>query len=349
MERSAHGRKLRLRPWKHCVGRTAAGHPQGRSEAKEPRSGLTRRRPSDTPRVSPSSDDHGTPWEIHVPIARNNPGDRSSHNLRNNSTATSRAISATTAGGASTTCPMIATTNARESAPRVVSGTSAPKPRHGRQAGGGRAGNHTAGGACLLRSSSLTAPGLAAYHHRASGRLRMRAPSRTVHWTRPGMSRLPRDGQHGMPTEGRVTSRCSSRPPAPARQCTATPSSRVQVHTCEEPPHDRVRARNPRSPREECPGSPWPSGGRRWPDWDCLARHPGHAARRRPPRQATGPAPHRGHDRPSRAHRPNLPPFEPHFTLAARRQPRPSADPPLGDIFRMCSIRRAVRSALARR
>ena len=26
-EQSAHGRKLRLRPWMHCVGRTAAGHP----------------------------------------------------------------------------------------------------------------------------------------------------------------------------------------------------------------------------------------------------------------------------------------------------------------------------------
>ena len=33
----------------HSVGRTAAGHPKGRSEAEEPRSGLTRRRPADTP------------------------------------------------------------------------------------------------------------------------------------------------------------------------------------------------------------------------------------------------------------------------------------------------------------
>ena len=35
-----------------------------------------RRRPSDTPRASPSSDDHETLWEIRVPIARNYPGDR---------------------------------------------------------------------------------------------------------------------------------------------------------------------------------------------------------------------------------------------------------------------------------
>ncbi len=33
----------------HSVGWTAGGHPKGRSEAEEPRSGLTRRRPSDTP------------------------------------------------------------------------------------------------------------------------------------------------------------------------------------------------------------------------------------------------------------------------------------------------------------
>ena len=36
----------------HFVGWTAAGHPKGRSEAKETRSGLTRRRPSDTPGVT---------------------------------------------------------------------------------------------------------------------------------------------------------------------------------------------------------------------------------------------------------------------------------------------------------
>ena len=31
---------------------------------------------ADTPPASPPSDDHGTLWEIRVPIARNNPGDR---------------------------------------------------------------------------------------------------------------------------------------------------------------------------------------------------------------------------------------------------------------------------------
>ena len=48
VKRSAHGRKLALRPWQHCVAWTAAGHPKGRSGAEEPRSGLTRRRPRDT-------------------------------------------------------------------------------------------------------------------------------------------------------------------------------------------------------------------------------------------------------------------------------------------------------------
>ena len=46
--------------------------------------------------------------------------------------ATSRGTSATTPGSASTTCPAIVTTSARESAPRAVSGTSAAKPKRGR-------------------------------------------------------------------------------------------------------------------------------------------------------------------------------------------------------------------------
>ena len=43
-----------LRSWQHFVAWTAAGHPKGLSEAEEPRSGLTRRRPRDTqPRLAP--------------------------------------------------------------------------------------------------------------------------------------------------------------------------------------------------------------------------------------------------------------------------------------------------------
>ena len=57
--------------------------------------------------------------------------------------APSRGTSATTLGSASTTCPVIATTNALASAPRAVSGTSAPKPKRGRPAGGERVGNRT--------------------------------------------------------------------------------------------------------------------------------------------------------------------------------------------------------------
>ncbi len=66
----------------HSVGRTAAGHPKGRSEAQEPRSGLTRRRPSDTPPALHQTD--RTIREICPPVARNNPGNSRSNNLRNN-------------------------------------------------------------------------------------------------------------------------------------------------------------------------------------------------------------------------------------------------------------------------
>ena len=46
----------------HPVGWTAAGHPEGRSEAEEPQSGLTRRRPSDTRAVmiDPTTETHRT-------------------------------------------------------------------------------------------------------------------------------------------------------------------------------------------------------------------------------------------------------------------------------------------------
>ena len=55
--------------------------------------------------------------------------------------AISRATSATTPGSASTTCPAIETTSARESAPRAVSGISALKLKRERQGGGARAGD----------------------------------------------------------------------------------------------------------------------------------------------------------------------------------------------------------------
>ena len=55
--------------------------------------------------------------------------------------ATSRATSATTPGSASTTCPVIGTTNARASVRREARSISARKPRRGRQAGGARAGD----------------------------------------------------------------------------------------------------------------------------------------------------------------------------------------------------------------
>ncbi len=44
----------------HCVAWTAAGHPKGRSEAKERRSRLTRRRPRDTPvaTLGPTTETH---------------------------------------------------------------------------------------------------------------------------------------------------------------------------------------------------------------------------------------------------------------------------------------------------
>ena len=64
-------------------------------------------------------------------------------------------------------------------------------------------GNGAHRGCSSIQSSWLTAPGLWAYNRRAAGRPRMRAPSRRVLCARPGMSRLPRDGQHGMPTERR--------------------------------------------------------------------------------------------------------------------------------------------------
>ena len=77
--------------------------------------------------------------------------------------ATSRATSATTAGGASTTCPAIATTNARASAPRAVSGISALKPKRGRPAGGERAGDRAHRGdgwACTVDDQVLLQAGL---------------------------------------------------------------------------------------------------------------------------------------------------------------------------------------------
>ena len=77
--------------------------------------------------------------------------------------ATSRATSATTARGASTTCPAIATTNARASAPRAVSGISALKPKRGRPAGGERAGDRAHRGdgwACTVDDQVLLQAGL---------------------------------------------------------------------------------------------------------------------------------------------------------------------------------------------
>ena len=66
----------------HSVGRTAAGHPKGRSEAEEPRSGLTRRRPSDTLPALHETD--RTIREICPPVARNNPENSPSNNVRDN-------------------------------------------------------------------------------------------------------------------------------------------------------------------------------------------------------------------------------------------------------------------------
>ena len=66
----------------HSVGWTAAGHPKGRSAAKEPRSGLTRRRPSDTLPTLHGND--RTIQEIPLPNARNSPGNPRSNNVRNN-------------------------------------------------------------------------------------------------------------------------------------------------------------------------------------------------------------------------------------------------------------------------
>ena len=77
--------------------------------------------------------------------------------------ATSRATSATTAEGASTTCPAIATKNARASAPRAVSGISALKPKSGRPAGGERAGDRAHRGdgwACTVDDRVLLQAGL---------------------------------------------------------------------------------------------------------------------------------------------------------------------------------------------
>ena len=71
--------------------------------------------------------------------------------------ATSRATSATTAKGASTTCPAIATTNARASAPRAVSGISALKPKRGRAAGGERAGDLVSSDSDFARLASRPA------------------------------------------------------------------------------------------------------------------------------------------------------------------------------------------------
>ncbi len=68
----------------HFVGWTAAGHPKGRSEAEEPRSGLTRRRPSDTPAPCPPSGNDRSVREIRAPVTRNNPGNPSSINPGNN-------------------------------------------------------------------------------------------------------------------------------------------------------------------------------------------------------------------------------------------------------------------------
>ena len=51
----------------HCVAGTTAGHPKGRSEAKEPRSGLTRRRPSDTPARQTASRDRSPSYNSIIP------------------------------------------------------------------------------------------------------------------------------------------------------------------------------------------------------------------------------------------------------------------------------------------
>jgi len=66
----------------HFVGWTAAGHPKGRSAAKEPRSGLTRRRPSDTP-PTPHRNDPAI-RENRSSAVRNNPGPAPSNNVRDN-------------------------------------------------------------------------------------------------------------------------------------------------------------------------------------------------------------------------------------------------------------------------
>ncbi|MDE0386792.1 MAG: AAA family ATPase [Defluviicoccus sp.] len=70
-------------------------HPKGRSEAEEPRSGLTRRRPADTPPALHRNDP--AIREIRPPVARNNPGISPSNNVRDNTRCTSRPPPATQA------------------------------------------------------------------------------------------------------------------------------------------------------------------------------------------------------------------------------------------------------------